>query len=462
MTNCFQIKNPDQTIPVIFITKARFTEWAATQDAFARQWAGSCRFTAEPASLCLIPDSTGKLAAVWCGLPATPDAFWQAGQLPMGLPEGEYHFDFDALEAPPHPRDQHRFALAFGLGSYQFSRYKAPARQPARLLVQSDAGPVESMVESLFLVRDLINLPADDMGPGELAAETVRLAGQFGAQLDQIEGDDLLIKGFGAIHAVGRASDDPPRLLDLRWGNPAHPKVTLVGKGVCFDTGGLDIKPASAMQLMKKDMGGAAHVLGLARLIMASALPIRLRVLIPAVENAVGGGAYRPGDVITMRSGKTVEVGNTDAEGRLVLADALSEAVIEEPALLIDMATLTGAARVAVGTEMAAFFCDEAELVNALIRHGEQESDPLWRLPLYKPYREALSCQVADLNNATTDSYAGAITAALFLQDFVPSHIPWVHFDLMGWNTRPRPGRPVGGEAMGVRALFAYLSERFG
>jgi len=462
MRDCFQVKASDKAVPVRFFTKESFSHWIAKLGTFAAHWAKTTGFTAATGTVRLVPDKNGHLSEVWCGIDAGLDAFWQAGQLPLTLPEGGYRFCFEGLSEVPDVLMQQRFALAFGLGSYQFNRYRKSPRKPARLqLKAAEANAVSDLLDALFFVRDLINLPTDDMGPSELSAEVAHLAKKFHAHLDETVGEDLLKKGFAGIHTVGRASDDPPRLLDLRWGKKNHPKLTLVGKGVCFDSGGLDIKPASAMQLMKKDMGGAALVLGLAQMIMATKLPVRLRVLIPAVENAISGGAYRPGDVITMHSGKTVEVGNTDAEGRLVLADALSEAVGESPDLLIDIATLTGAARVAVGTEISAFFCEQQNLIQALMAAGEQESDPLWPLPLYAPYLDAIKSPVADLNNSASDGYAGAITAALFLREFVPKDIPWVHFDVMAWNTRSRPGRPVGGEAMGIRALFAYLCGRF-
>ncbi|EKD70228.1 MAG: hypothetical protein ACD_46C00595G0001 [uncultured bacterium] len=320
---------------------------------------------------------------------------------------------------------------------------------------------VENIVESIYYTRDLINMPTEEMGPSELAKSAENLAKNFGATCTQIVGEDLLKQNYPLIHTVGRASDDAPRLMDIRWGKAAHPKLTLVGKGVCFDTGGLDIKPSSAMLLMKKDMGGAAHVLGLARMIMAANLPVQLRVLISAVENAVSGDAYRPGDVIKSRKGITVEVGNTDAEGRLVVADALTEAASESPDLLIDMTTLTGAARVALGTELPAVFANDDAIVDEVIKQGNLQSDVMWRMPLFAPYREHLNSQIADINNNSSDPYAGAISAALFLKEFVPDNIPWLHFDLMAWNTKPRPGRPQGGEAMCLRALFAYLAKRF-
>jgi len=310
-------------------------------------------------------------------------------------------------------------------------------------------------------VRDLINTPANDMLPSHLASAAEDVAREFGARATTTVGDDLA-KGFPMIHAVGRASTDAPRLIDLVWGDPAHPKVTLVGKGVCFDSGGLDLKPANGMRLMKKDMGGAAHALGLARLVMANALPVRLRVLIPAVENAVAGNAFRPGDVIRARSGTTVEIDNTDAEGRLVLCDALSLACEEKPAALIDYSTLTGAARTALGTELPALFANDDALAVGIESAGRACADLVWRLPLHAPYKKMLDSKIADFANGSSSPYAGAIVAALFLETFVAAGVPWAHFDIMAWNTASQPGRPEGGEAMGLRAVYAMLAERFG
>jgi leucyl aminopeptidase len=384
------------------------------------------------------------------------DNLWEVGALPFFLPEGVYKFDITDVQYA-------QYALSWGLGAYQFSRYKKPIRQPAQLFLPATIkANVLNLVESIYLVRDCINTPTEDMGPMEFAEVAEKLARDYQASMKQIIGDDLLTAQFNCIHTVGRASNDAPRLLDIRWGHSEHPRITLVGKGVCFDSGGLDIKPSAYMLLMKKDMGGAAHVLGLARMIMQANLPICLRVLIPVVENVISGNAYRPGDVIRSHNGLTIEIGNTDAEGRLVLCDALAEAVSEKPELLIDISTLTGAARVALGTELPALFCNQDQLAHDLIRFGEKQQDPLWRLPLYAPYREHINSQIADLNNNSTESTAGAISAALFLKEFVPDEIPWVHLDLMAWNTKTKPGRPQGGEAMAIRALFAYLAERFG
>ena len=352
--------------------------------------------------------------------------------------------------------------LAWSLAQYKFDHYKKSSAQPRVLAVDAHA-LADVLMESnaIFLVRDLINMPANALGPSEMAQCVATLALEQGAVFQQWVGDELLRDHFPAIHAVGRAAADAPRLLSLTWGDEAHPRVTLVGKGVCFDSGGLDIKPAAGMRIMKKDMGGAAHVIGLAQWMMAKRLPIRLQVLIPAVENAVGSRAFRPGDVLTMRNGLTVEIDNTDAEGRLVLADALVKACEDKPELLIDFATLTGAARVAVGTEIAAMFTNDDELADAVAQSARKAKDPVWRMPLFAGYASMLDSSIADMANASPSAYAGAITAALFLQRFVPEPMPWLHFDIMAWNLSNKPGRPEGGEAMGMLAVGRYLIERY-
>lgn len=454
MLTCFSA-NEKKAIPILLLAPQAFSTWLAKQSTATKNWIKATHFKAEQGSLCLLPDNQGRLSQVIFGL-VDHKNFWSTGHLSLVLPERHYYFEVTDKEYA-------NFALAWGLGAYQFSHYKKFNKKPAQLFLpkKSEVSLVNNLVESIYLVRDLINIPTDDLGPSELAHAAEKLAKTYKAKIKHVVGDQLLKQNFPCIHTVGRASDDAPRLIDIRWGKPKHPKVTLVGKGVCFDTGGLDLKSSSAMLLMKKDMGGAAHVLGLARMIMTAKLPICLRVLIPAVENAVSGNAFRPGDIIKSRKGMTIEIGNTDAEGRLVLADALTEAVSEKPDLLIDMSTLTGAARVAVGTEISAFFCNSDKVANSMVEHGQRVLDPIWRLPLYAPYREALNSSIADINNTGSDSYAGAITAALFLQEFVPSDIPWMHFDMMAWNLKSRPGRPVGGEAMALRAVFSYLMERF-
>ncbi|MGH9320777.1 MAG: leucyl aminopeptidase family protein, partial [Vicinamibacteria bacterium] len=365
-------------------------------------------------------------------------------------------------------KDAEAAALGFALGTYRFERLRKSSekeKELARLAWPegSDRKRVTSAAEATMLVRDLINTPASDLGPAELASAAEDVAKKYQGALRVIVGDALLEQGYPAIHAVGRAAapDRAPRLIDVTFGEPSLPKVTLVGKGVCFDSGGLDLKPANNMKLMKKDMGGGAHVLGLASMIGDAGIPVRLRVLIPAVENSVSGSALRPLDVVRTRKGTTIEIGNTDAEGRVVLADALAEASSESPALLLDFATLTGAARVALGAELPALFCNDEPTAAALVAKAEAESDPLWRMPLFKPYRKQIESKVADLTNSTDSPLAGAITAALFLQEFVSAGIPWAHVDLMAWNTSSRPGRPEGGEAMGMRAAYAVIEERF-
>jgi len=354
-------------------------------------------------------------------------------------------------------------AIGWGLGCYQFARYKKPQRSPARLkLPGRSAHPlIVEAVDAVALVRDLINTPAEDMMPQDLASVAEEMAQTYAASFSQIVGDDLLAENYPCIHTVGRASVHQPRLIDMRWGSKKHPLVTLVGKGVTFDSGGLDLKPAAGMRQMKKDMGGAAHVLGLARMIMALELPIQLRVLIPTAENAVSSNSFRPGDVIRTRHGLSVEIDNTDAEGRLLLCDALSEACAEKPDLIVDFATLTGAARVAVGTEIAAYFASHNDLSAALMSAGETVDDPVWQLPLHKGYDSMLDSKVADLQNCAPTPFGGAITAALYLRRFVDKSVPWFHFDIMAYNNRSRRGRPVGGEAMGVRAVFEMLHNRY-
>ena len=445
-------------IPITLVVESEFDTWLERQDEPSRRWLTATGFKAKPGGFSLVSGADGRLRAVVAGI-RNIDDFWALGSLPAALPEGDY-----VLDAPFEPRQLERLTLGWALGAYQFTRYKNPKRAMARLALDPacDGKRIRDHADALGWVRDLINTPAENMMPEHLAEATQSLSQQFGASMEQIVGDDLLARNYPVIHAVGRASAHPPRLLDLRWGDPSHPKVTLLGKGVCFDSGGLDLKPSSAMRLMKKDMGGAATALGLARLVMSAALPVRLRVLVAAVDNAVSGNAFRPGDILRSRQGLTIEIHNTDAEGRLVLCDALAEAGNERPAFLFDFATLTGAARVALGTEIPALFCDDETLAAGLLAAADREQDPLWRLPLHQPYREMLDSKIADLANATESSYAGAITAALFLKEFVPAGIPWAHFDLMAWNLKTQPGRPEGGEAMGMRAVFAWLEQKCG
>lgn len=424
----------------------------------ARAWVEASGFTAAPGKLLLLPGEGGRISGALLGMADRREAFspLATGALARALPDGAWQF----AKAPHEPE---LAALGLMLGSYSFTRYrKAESRDIAFAAPHGiDINAVRRRADAIFLVRDLINTPANDMGPAQLEAAVRALAASHGAQVDAITGDDLLAKGFPMIHAVGRAGADAPRLIDMIWGDPSAPKMTLVGKGVCFDTGGLDLKSASGMLLMKKDMGGAANVLGLAALIMGAKLDLRLRVLIPAVENAVSASSFRPGDVLASRKGLSVEVGNTDAEGRLVLADALALADEEEPELLIDMATLTGAARIALGPDLPPFFTDDEALATGLAEASQAVADPLWRMPLWPPYDRKLSSRVADLNNVTSDGFAGAVTAALFLRRFVEKAKSWAHFDVFGWRPDEKPHCPVGGEAQAIRALEKVISARY-
>jgi leucyl aminopeptidase len=452
-------KIEDGTVIVTPLRKDQLEEWLSGQAAGLRQWVESTQFVAAAGQISLIAGGRGRLRRVLFGIGDGGDP-WVFAHLPAKLPAAVYR-----LDGPLEAEQATWAAIAWSLATYRFDRYKADKDDEWPVLVWPegcDRPAVERVTAATALVRDLINVPAGDMGPGELAGVAETMAGHHGAECRVLVGEELLLENWPAIHAVGRASSRPPRLIDLTWGDPAAPKVSIVGKGVCFDSGGLDIKPASAMKLMKKDMGGAAHALGLAKMIMMANLPVRLRVLIPAVENAVSGSAFRPLDVLRTRKGLTVEVGNTDAEGRLILCDALFEADREKPALLIDLATLTGAARSAVGTEIAALFCNDDELAADLYRHSVAQHDPVWRLPLWSGYRRILDSKVADINNCGDSPYAGAITAALFLKEFVSPETLWAHFDFMAWNTSSQPGRPEGGEAQALRALFATIAERFG
>jgi len=382
---------------------------------------------------------------------------FRAGSLPGLLPPGTYRY-------ANAPHDTRLATLAFALGSYRFGRYRSNEAPKARLLPPEgvDIAEISRVAEAAALARDLINTPSNDMGPEELAKAAQDLANRFGADFDCITGDDLAAQNFPLIHAVGMASTRAPRLIDFTWGDPAHPKVTLVGKGVCFDTGGLDLKPSSGMLIMKKDMGGAANVLALALMIMDAKLKVRLRVLIPAVENAVAGNAFRPLDIFKSRKGPTVEIGNTDAEGRLVLADALALADEEKPELLIDLGTLTGAARVALGPDLPPFYTNDEALALDVARAAKEQNDPLWRLPLWAPYDAWLDSKVANINNAPPGGFAGSITCALFLQRFVESAASWLHVDIYGWTPSAKPARPEGGECQAARAIYALLSQRYG
>ncbi|MGQ4809224.1 cytosol aminopeptidase [Candidatus Entotheonellaceae bacterium PAL068K] len=458
MHECFVDTKSTDSIPLIPVVKTTLQSWLAQQDASRVRWLTSTGFTATPGSLCLVPGSDGALDAVVVGVAAADD-LWSCGDLPAKLPAGSYY-----LETDWNPAAVQGLTLGWGLGAYRFQRYKTSEPVGAKLVLDnsSDAELIDNQITAIYLVRDLINTPAEDMMPEQLADAVVDVGREFGATVTQIVGDDLLVQNYPTIHRVGRASAHAPRLIELRWGEASHPKLTLAGKGVCFDSGGLDLKTAAGMRLMKKDMGGAAHALGLARMVMHAGLPVCLRLLVAAVENAVSGQALRPGDIITSRQGLTIEVDNTDAEGRLILCDALAEGCAENPDLLMDFATLTGAARVALGTELPALFTNADAVADGLLTAAENTHDPLWRLPLHRPYREMLNSTVADIANAASAPFAGAITAALFLQEFVSAGVDWTHFDIMAWNRTSKPGRPEGGEAMGLRSTFAYLRQRYG
>jgi leucyl aminopeptidase len=451
----------DAPIPIRAVAAADLPGFLATADASTAAWVAANGFTAAPGSLLVLPSPAGAAASVLFGLgdPSTdPRAPLLPGRLSAQLPDGTYRLA-GGFE------DQASAALAFALGAYRFTRYRKAAPAPRLVMPEGNsAALVGTIADAVYLARDLINTGPNDLGPAELAGAAQDLALRHGAQYSETVGGALLSANLPMIHAVGIAAapSRAPRLVDLTWGDPADPKVTLVGKGVCFDTGGVDIKPASGMLLMKKDMAGAASMLGLAHMIMASGVRIRLRVLIPAVENAISGPAFRPGDVLKSRSGLTVEIGNTDAEGRLILADALTLAVEEEPDLIIDLATLTGAARTALGPEIVPFYTRDDAFAAEVTKAADAVSDPLWRMPLWTPYLSMLDSKIAGINNAGLSPFAGSITAGLFLSRFVPDDIRWLHGDIYGWNPAARPGRPEGGEAQAIRALFAMLAERYG
>lgn len=426
--------------------------------AHHRRWAEANGFAGEAGKVLVLPDADGNVVAALYGEGDPAERLDLAlGGLVKKLPEGRWHVATAVA-------DPSLAAIGLGLGRYNFDRYRTSLHSTAHIdpINGADRPLVERVVSGVELARDLINTPTSDMGPAELESAVRALAKAHRAKVSVTLGDALLRKNFPMIHAVGRAAAAPPRLIDLTWGRSTAPKVTLVGKGVCFDTGGLDIKPSSNMLLMKKDMGGAANVLGLASMLMTAKLAIRLRVLIPAVENSIAGNAFRPGDVLRSRKGITVEIGNTDAEGRLILADALALADEEQPQMLIDMATLTGAARVALGPDIPPFYTNDEKLAPDLAAASISTEDPMWRLPLWAPYRKKLSSKVADTNNVTTDGFAGSITAALFLQSFVEKTASWAHFDIYGWNPTEKPWSPVGGEAQCIRALHQLLMDRYG
>jgi leucyl aminopeptidase len=448
------------SIPIHLAYEDELERLRGDQDELTNNWLSANAFKGERNKVVLVPDSIGKPKSVIAGMGRRANDFscWNSAGLPDRLPDGVYHLA-DSLS----PTAATQFAFGWAYGEYRFERYKRATTRNVSLRIPegADLAEIERMRSATTLARDLINTPANDLTPEALADAAVKLANRFDAQHRVIVGEGLLTERFPAVHAVGRASAVAPRLIDFRWGDASHPKVTLVGKGVCFDSGGLDIKPGASMLLMKKDMGGAAATLALSELIMDAKLPVRLRVIVPAVENAISANAFRPGDVLSTRKGLSVEIGNTDAEGRLILCDGLALADEEKPDLLIDMATLTGAARVALGPELPALFSTDEKVASELVKQGLIESDPLWHMPLWSGYDDELSSKIADLNNVSASGFSGAIIAALFLRRFVSEAKIWLHLDLYAWNSKDRPGRPVGAEAQCIRTLYAFLKSRY-
>jgi leucyl aminopeptidase len=460
MSGLADLLKPDKgqpAVPLHLVDKKSFDPWLKAQPERARQAAVAQGFKAEGYQLAVLPGEGSAWSAA-LGVANTDELSpWCLAKAAESLPEGTYR----VAGQGPGPA-----TLGWLLGQYAFDRYKQdPARKGSRTLLTDEPARIEEIVsiaEATALVRDLVNLPTSDLGPAELAEAARVLAAEFKAEYSLTAGKDL-DKNFPMVAAVGRGAEQSraPRMIELEWGDRRHPRVAIIGKGVCFDSGGLDIKPSSGMRLMKKDMGGAAHALALARLVMRSGLPVRLHLLVPAVENSVSGSAFRPGDILRSRNGLTVEVDNTDAEGRLVLADAITRAAEGDPELILDFATLTGAARVALGPDLPALFSNRDELAADLLSASEQVSDPLWRLPLWPHYAEMLSSDIADLSNASDVPMAGAVTAALFLQKFVPDDLPWAHIDTFAWRSSAKPGRPKGGDALGLRSAWHVLAARY-
>lgn len=448
MLDCFINTDISHAIPIKLIKLSDYTAWFQAQTAFVQQWLSTTKFQAKPGDYALIPANDGTLEQVIIWLNEQTEQLPLLADAAQRLPAHHYLLKDATL--------LHK--LGWAMGAYHFTKYKKFTKELPKLLIDDNDQEVLALAEATYLIRNLINMPAEDMGPAQLATVAESLAQSYQAKFSQIVGDELLEHNFPAIHMVGRASTNAPRLIELTWGNDQDPHIALVGKGVCFDTGGLDLKGASNMRLMRKDMGGAAHVLGLAKIIMQLKIPVYLTVIISAVENSVAGNAMRPGDIITMRNGKTVEIDNTDAEGRLVLADALTYVCEKEVDCIIDFATLTGAARTAVGTEIAAYFTNDESLAQQLESVSKKMEDPVWRLPLYAPYLKKLDTPFADLKNSA-DAYAGASTAALFMQCFITHDIPWIHFDIMAWNLHNRRAHPEGGEAMALRATYELITE---
>lgn len=446
-------KTAKKPVPLVQVTDKNLQDLAKSHEVEA--WVKASGFAAKPGEFLLLPDGKEGLKGVFVALDEKKPHF-SIANLQSRLPEGVYSL-------PEGLKEPEKALLFWYMAAYVFGRYNNRSPKAAQLLVPSEdiLKQVETEARAVWLGRDCINTPANDFGTEELAATVQGLGKTYKAKVSVISGDDLLKKNFPLIHAVGRASPRPPKLIDLTWGKATDPKITLVGKGVVFDTGGLDIKPSPAMLLMKKDMGGAAATISLAQMIMAAKLPVRLRLLVPAAENAISGNAFRPGDVLPSRKGLSVEIGNTDAEGRLILADALALGDEEEPELMISMATLTGAARVALGPDLPPLYATDNEVAKALHEVGDEVDDPMWLMPLYQPYMETLNSKIADISHISDGPFAGSITAALFLSRFAEKARAYVHLDIYGWSPKPRPGIPVGGEVNASRAIFNYLKKRY-
>ncbi|MFZ4125408.1 MAG: leucyl aminopeptidase family protein [Rickettsiales bacterium] len=446
-----------RTIPIVTLTVLQFQPWLKRQHATVQAWVKATLTTPKVDTALLVPDAKGNVSQV-IAITADIPTIWSLAHLPAMLPAGTYQ-----LDTSWNKQQITDAALGFALAQYQFTTYRKAERKELTLALPKtiDSDAIQQRADAIGLARDLINTPTNDMLPSHLAAAAKKLAKEIDAKFSVIVGDDLLKKNYPAIHAVGRASTDAPRLIDITCGNPKHPKLTLVGKGVCFDTGGLDIKPYASMKLMKKDMGGAALMLALAKVIVAENLPVRLRVLIPAVENSIAGNAFRPQDIIQTRKGLSMEIGSTDAEGRVILCDALTEADSENPDLIIDAATLTGAARTALGAELPALYSNDDKLAQELMNISLKETDPMWHMPLWAGYDKYVNSPIADITNTPNYGFAGSITAALFLNRFVSKQTPWIHLDTYAWNAESQAGRPAGGEALGIRALLAFLKVRY-
>ena len=445
----------DTALPLHILSRADYPAWLAAQPAAVARWLQAQGFDAAPGSAAAFPGEDGGIAGAVLGIgdALDPQAYAHA---PSALPAG-------TAWSPPtlEPEARNALQLGWGLGSYRYARYRNPGRAPAALALDAPDATTADVLAACLRVRELVNTPTEHMGPEQLHAVVESIAAARGARFEAIVGDELLARNFPAIHAVGRASHRAPRLLRLDWGDAAHPHVVIVGKGVCFDTGGLDLKTGDGMRNMKKDMGGGAHAIALAELVMARRLPLRITLLVPAVENAIGPLAYRPGEVVATRKGVNVEIDNTDAEGRMVLCDALALAGEEKPALLLDFATLTGAARIALGPELPALYANDDAVAAQWLQAGGAVRDPVWRMPLWRPYLRYLTSHVADIANSGASKMGGSIVAALYLERFVPEGQPWAHLDVYAWNDADRPGRPAGGEAQGLRSAYAMLTTRF-